>query len=33
MRTKKEKAEDIVSICIISVIILLLLVINITGSL
>jgi hypothetical protein len=33
MRNKKVNAEDIVSICVISLIILLLLVINVTGSL
>jgi hypothetical protein len=33
MRTKKEKAEDIVSIFIISLILILLLVINVTGAL
>jgi len=32
MRNKKEKAEDIISICIISIIILLLLIINVTGA-
>jgi hypothetical protein len=32
MRNKKERVEDIVSICIISVIILLLLIVNVTGS-
>jgi hypothetical protein len=32
MRNKKERAEDIASICIISLIILLLLIINVTGS-
>lgn len=32
MRSKKEKAEDIIGICIISIVLLLLLLINVTGS-
>jgi len=33
LRSRKEKVEDVVSICVISLILLLLLIINVTGAL